>query len=55
MTSEKYAARVVIYKASDMTPQGKRDIAKWLRKQASGLLKGGNKYVSRFTARYYYP
>jgi hypothetical protein len=54
MTSEKYAARLTIYNAADMTAQGKKDIANWLRKQAEFLLKDGDNFSKRFTAKYYY-
>lgn len=55
MISEKFAARVVLYDASQYSPQGAKDIATWLRKQATLVLKERAKLSKRFTAKYYYP
>lgn len=51
----KSAAVVTIHGAPAMTPRGRLQIATWLRRQASILLKDGKKYTpGRFTARYLY-
>lgn len=51
---EKTAAIVTIKDASAMSPEGKKEIAEWLRRQAKQLLKEGHNYSGRFTARYLY-
>lgn len=51
---EKSAAIVTIKNAADMTPQGRRDIAAWLRQQASFLLKYHKELSPTFRARYLY-
>lgn len=48
------AAIVTIRDAGNMTTKGRRDIAKWLRKQADFLLKNHKQLSKRFTARYQY-
>jgi hypothetical protein len=50
----KAAAIVTIHKAANMTPEGKREIAAWLKKQAGFLLKNADKMSLRYTARYLY-
>jgi hypothetical protein len=51
---EQSAAIVTIKRASEMTPKGRRDIARWLRRQASFLEKYAKQLSPRFTARYLY-
>lgn len=51
---EKSAAALTIHRAGDMTEKGRKDIAKWLRRQARFLEQDGEVYSSRFTARYLY-
>lgn len=51
---KKAAAILTIRNASKMDKQGKQDIAKWLNKQAKGLIKDGIVYAPIFTARYLY-
>ncbi len=48
------AASMVIYRAGEMTPDGRRDIADWLRARAKHLLKHGGNYSTRFRARFGY-
>ena len=48
------AAVVTIYKAGDMTTEGRKRIVQWLRDQAKGLEAEGKDYAPRFTARYNY-
>ena len=52
---EKVIASVTIQRAGAMTPQTRKDIAAWLRKQAANLLKYGSEYndTGAFRARYY--
>lgn len=54
MSKEKSAAILTIKEAAEMTPEGKKDIARWLRRQAKFLEQSGAEYASRFTARYLY-
>lgn len=51
---EKSAAVLTIHCASDMTSEGRTEIANWLRKQAKWLEDAGDNYSSRFVARYLY-
>ena len=51
---EKSAAILTIKEAADMTPDGKKEIARWLRRQAKFLEQYGGEYATRFTARYLY-
>ena len=52
---EKSAAILSVFKAPEMTKKGRKDIAAWLRRQATNLLRYGDKYSeTRFTARYLY-
>lgn len=47
------AAVLTIRHAPGMTPKGRRDIARWLHKQADMLLAEGKNYTKgRYTARY---
>ena len=50
----KSAAIVTIKDAARMTPKGRRDIARWLRRQAHFLEKYAKELSPRFTARYLY-
>ena len=52
---EKSAAVLTIKEPGRMSKRGRADIAAWLRRQASFLLKHGDRYSdTRFTARYLY-
>ena len=55
MTSEKFAARLVLYNPADFSPDGAKDIAAWLRKLAKTVLKEHKDMSKQFTAKYYYP
>jgi hypothetical protein len=48
-------ASVTIQRAGAMTPQARKEIAAWLRKQAGNLVKRGSEYndTGPFNARYY--
>jgi hypothetical protein len=50
----KSAAELLIKNAMDMTPKGRKDIAKWLRKCATGIVKDGHLYAERITFKYLY-
>ena len=54
MRKEKSAAIVTIFKASDMTKRGRKQIADWLRKQAKTLEQNADQLANRYTARYLY-
>lgn len=54
--AEKTAAVVTIFNAPGMTPEGRKEVAAWLRCQAAMLVKDGPLYTEgRFTGRYIYP
>lgn len=55
IAKEKVAASVHIHGAPRMTPEGRKEIAVWLRKHANWLLKEGTNYAERFRGRYMYP
>lgn len=50
--SEKAIAIFTILRAGEMTPEGRKAIAEWLRMHAKALIKDGKKYSSRFIGRY---
>lgn len=52
--TEKSAVILTVKDAQIMTPEGKKEIARWLRRQAKMLEQHGNEYATRFTARYLY-
>jgi hypothetical protein len=45
-------AMLTIRRAGDMTPEGRKAIANWLRMHANMLLKEGTKYVPVFRGQY---
>jgi hypothetical protein len=51
---EESAAIVTIKRAADMSAKGRRDIARWLRRQAMFLERHAKELSPRFTARYLY-
>lgn len=51
---EHRAATLTIHRAADMTAKGRKEIAAWLRKQATNLVWHGSNYTKRFTASYRY-
>lgn len=52
---EKSAAVITIKAPGKMSKKGRREIAAWLRRHASMLVKDGDKYTDgRFTGRYLY-
>jgi hypothetical protein len=48
------AARVVVNSPDVMTPQGRRDIATWLRRQAKFLEKHGDEMAKTYMATYWF-
>lgn len=54
MTKEKSAAVLTIHDAANMTDEGRADIARWLRRQITFLMKNNTELSSRYTARYLY-
>ncbi len=48
------AAVLTLRDVDQMSPEGRKDIAAWLRRQASHLLRHGDDYASRFRARCLY-
>lgn len=50
--TEKTAAVLTIHNADNMTSEGRHEIAKWLRRQASFLVREGDNMSDRFRARY---
>ena len=55
MTSEKYAAHLIIRNGQEFSEQGVKDIATWLRQQATFLLKHHKECAKKYSAKYYYP
>ena len=51
---DKVAAVLTVRDADKMAPVGRAQIARWLRQQADALEAEGDKYASRFRARYLY-
>lgn len=51
---ERSAAVLTIKDAAEMTPDGRKRIAEWLRHCAKALPKDGANYAPRFRARYLY-
>lgn len=50
----KRAAILTVFRADEMTPRGRREVATWLRARAACLIANGKNYTKRFTARYLY-
>lgn len=50
----KSAAICTVFDAASMTPRGRKDIARWLRRQASFVEKHADQLAKRYTARYLY-
>jgi len=53
-SKQKSAATLTIHDAALMTPRGRKDVVKWLRRQAGFLSKYHAELSSRYTARYLY-
>ena len=51
---DKTAAIVTINDASKMTPEGRKEVAKWLRRQGRWLEEYGDQMSHRCIARYVY-
>ena len=50
----KNVAILTIHDAGKMTPEGRKDVAKWIRGQAKWLEDYGDQMAARCTARYIY-
>ncbi len=50
----KVAAHINVRRAADMTKQGRKRVAGWMRKAADDLEKSGHNYSARFVNRYWY-
>lgn len=50
----KWAAKLVILKGNKMTPEGRKEVAKWLKRQAKFLKEDGDLMEGRYTAHYLY-
>lgn len=48
------AAILTIKRADEMTEQGRREVAAWLKQAAEHLVEHGENYQKLFTARYWY-
>lgn len=54
MAEWREAATLRIKDAANMTEGGRKEISKWLRKEAKALAELGDKYSPNFRARYMY-
>lgn len=45
-------ATVTIHRAGEMTPEGRKKLADWLRYHAQALEDEGDNYATRFTGQY---
>lgn len=52
MAHEKAVAVITIKDAGEMTADGRKVIADWIRRQADDLERDGPEYAGRFRARY---
>lgn len=50
--SQRVIARFHVDQAAEMSEQGRKDIADWLRKQADTVEEEGHNFSSHFVARY---
>lgn len=48
------AATLTLHGMAEVGPKNRRDIAKWLWKQAAGVEKCGSQYSGKMTARFYW-
>jgi hypothetical protein len=46
-------AKIKIVGAGEMTPEGREEVAAWLRRQANALVADGQQYAPRFRASYF--
>lgn len=52
MSTDRSAAIVTVKDADRMSVDGRKDIARWLRRQAGFLEKYGSEFAGTFRARY---
>ncbi|BAQ18317.1 hypothetical protein [Methyloceanibacter caenitepidi] len=50
--TEKEHAVLTLKHAGEWSPEGRKDVANWLREQAASLEQEGDTYASRYRARY---
>lgn len=50
--AQKVIARFVVDQAGEMTEQGRKEVADWLRHQAEALEEEGHNYSTNHVARY---
>jgi len=55
MKKEKTHAVLTIKDAAKMNKRQKKEIANWLTREAKNLIKEGERYSGKFTARYIKP
>lgn len=48
-----YAARLVLYRAGDMSRSQRENLRDWLVGQADALVDDGTRYAKRFVAKYH--
>ena len=51
---EKLLAKLQIYGVDDMDKKQRKDIARWLKEQAKGIVREGKNYSTQFRAAYYW-
>ena len=51
---EQWDAIVQFYRASEMTKEQRKEVAKWLREKAKDLLKQADNYSTHFLSRFYF-
>lgn len=54
MSDEKIVGTVTIHGPAEMTDEGRKDVAKWLRKTAKQIEKEGPNMAKTFRARLFY-
>ena len=50
----KSAAILTIHRPAEMNARGRKDVVRWLRRQATVLANHADRLASRYTARYLY-
>ena len=50
----KSAAVLTVFRVSEMTPNGRRDILRWLQRQMRFIKRDSKQLAKRYTARYLY-
>ena len=55
MKKDNVIARLTMHRLSEMTPEGRKALAEWLRNNAKFILKEGKNCSKVFTAKYIIP